>query len=141
MIVALTLERYFTYCHPEKAKWLCTRTVAKILVILLTIFSLLCTIPVFMEHEWNSDGTVQQAGLRINPFYQKGIRAWMNSAIRFFIPTICLVIFNYRIIKEVMYHSRALKSRSKLKAAIGLRAAFGKFLLHPSKFKFMYCDL
>ena len=103
MIVALTLERYITYCHPEKAKWLCTRTIAKILVILLTIFSLLCTIPVFMEHEWNSDGTVQQAGLRINPFYQKGIRAWMNSAIRFFIPTLCLVIFNYRIIKEVMY--------------------------------------
>ena len=29
-----------------------------------------------------------------------------------------------------MYRSRALKSHSKLKAAIGLRAAFGKFLLH-----------
>ena len=29
-----------------------------------------------------------------------------------------------------MYRSRALKSRSKLKAAIGLKAAFGKFLLH-----------
>jgi len=28
------------------------------------------------------------------------------------------------------YCSRALKSRSKLRAAIGLRAAFGKFLLH-----------
>jgi hypothetical protein len=105
MIVALTLERYFTYCHPEKAKWLCTRSVAKILVILLTIFSLLFTIPVFMEHEWNSDGTVQEGSIRQNPFYQKSIRAWMNSALRFFIPTLCLVIFNYRIIKEVCIQS------------------------------------
>ena len=30
------------------------------------------------------------------------------------------------------YRSRALKSRSKLRAAIGLRAAFGKFLLHQN---------
>ena len=28
--------------------------------------------------------------------------------------------------------SRALKSRSKLRAVIGLRAAFGKFLLHQN---------
>ena len=31
-----------------------------------------------------------------------------------------------------IYRSRALKSRSKLRAAIGLRAAFGKFLLHQN---------
>ena len=30
------------------------------------------------------------------------------------------------------YRSRALKSGSKLRAAIGLRAAFGKFLLHQN---------
>ena len=101
MIVALSFERYFTYCHPEKAKWLCTRTVAKIVVILLTIFSILCTIPVFMEHEWNFDGTVQEASIRKNTFYEKSIRAWMNSATRFFIPTLCLLIFNYQIMKKV----------------------------------------
>ena len=101
MIVALSFERYFTYCHPEKAKWLCTRTVAKIVVILLTIFSILCTIPVFMEHEWNLDGTVQEASIRKNTFYEKSIRTWMNSATRFFIPTLCLLIFNYQIIKKV----------------------------------------
>ena len=101
MIVALSFERYFTYCHPEKAKWLCNRTVAKIVVIVLTIFSLLCTIPVFMEHEWNLDGNVQEASIRSNPFYEKGVRALMNSATRFFIPTLCLVIFNYQIIKRV----------------------------------------
>ena len=105
MIVALTLERYITYCHPVKAKWFCTCTLAKVLVILLTIFSLLCTIPVFMEHEWSSDGTVQEASVRKSPFYQKSIRAWMNSAIRFFIPTLCLVIFNFQIIKEVCIQS------------------------------------
>jgi hypothetical protein len=101
MIVALSFERYVTYCHPEKAKWLCTRAVAKIIVILLTIFSLLCTIPVFMEHEWNLDGNVQEASIRKNTFYEKGIRAWMNSATRFFIPTLCLLIFNYQIMKKV----------------------------------------
>ena len=31
------------------------------------------------------------------------------------------------------YRSRAVKSRSKLGAAIGLRAAFGIFLLHQKK--------
>ena len=101
MIVALSFERYFTYCHPEKAKWLCTRTVAKIVVILLTIFSILCTIPVFMEHEWNSDGTVQEGSIRKNTFYEKFIRAWMNTTTRFFIPTLCLLIFNYQILKKV----------------------------------------
>ena len=101
MIVALSFERYVTYCHPEKAKWLCTRTVAKIVVILLTVFSLLCTIPVFLEHEWDLDGNAQEASIRSNPFYEKGIRAWMNSVIRFFTPTLCLVIFNYQIIKKV----------------------------------------
>ena len=101
MIVALSFERYFTYCHSEKAKWLCTQAVAKIVVILLTIFSILCTIPVFMEHEWNSDGNVQEASIRSNPFYEKGIRAWMNSATRFCVPTLCLVICNYQIIKKV----------------------------------------
>ena len=30
------------------------------------------------------------------------------------------------------YHSRALKSRSKLRAAIGLKAAFEKILLHQN---------
>ena len=112
MIVALTLERYITYCHPEKAKWFCTRTLAKTLVILLTIFSLLCTIPAFMEHEWNSmewNGIqfngVQEASIRKNPFYQNSIRSWFNSAIRFFIPTLCLVIFNFQIIKEVCIQS------------------------------------
>ena len=32
----------------------------------------------------------------------------------------------------MMYRSRALKSRSKLKAAIGLRAALENFLLHQN---------
>ena len=31
-----------------------------------------------------------------------------------------------------MYRSRVLKSRSKLRAAIGLRASFGNFLLHQN---------
>ena len=31
-----------------------------------------------------------------------------------------------------MYRSSALKSRSKLRAAIGLRAALGNFLLHQN---------
>ena len=30
------------------------------------------------------------------------------------------------------YRSRALKSRSKLRAAIGLRASYGNFLLHQN---------
>ena len=34
--------------------------------------------------------------------------------------------------KGSTYHSRALKSRSKLKAAIGLRAALENFLLHQN---------
>ena len=101
MIVALSFERYFNYCHPEKAKWLCTHKEKKIVVILLTIFSILCTIPVFMEHEWNSDGTVQEERKRKNTFYEKFIRAWMNTTTRFFIPTLCLLIFNYQIMKKV----------------------------------------
>ena len=101
MIVALSFERYFTYCHPEKAKWLCTRTVAKIVVILLSIFSILCTIPVFMEFEWNFDGRVEEGSIRKNEFYEKSIRAWMNTTTRFFIPTLCLLIFNYQIMKKV----------------------------------------
>ena len=39
-------------------------------------------------------------------------------------------ISDLRFICQLKYLSRALKSRSKLRAAIGLRAAFGKFLLH-----------
>ena len=33
---------------------------------------------------------------------------------------------------DPVYRSRALKSRSKLRAAIGLRAAFENFLLHQN---------
>ena len=101
MIVALTLERYFTYCHPEKAKWLCSRPIAKFIVILVSIMTLLFTIPVFLEHEWDSDGNVQETSIRNNSFYEKSNRTWMLSAVRFFIPTFCLVFFNFRIIREV----------------------------------------
>ena len=34
--------------------------------------------------------------------------------------------------RESKYRSRALKRRFKLRAAIGLRAAFGNFLLHQN---------
>ena len=36
------------------------------------------------------------------------------------------------------HRSRALKSRSKLRAAIGLRAAFGNYLLHENKHLFTF---
>ena len=40
--------------------------------------------------------------------------------------------FEHVLIVTDEYHSRALKSRSKLRAALGLRAAFGIFLLHQN---------
>ena len=42
-----------------------------------------------------------------------------------------LATLRYAVCK-LNYRSRALKSHSKLRAAIGLRAAFGKILLHQN---------
>ena len=45
------------------------------------------------------------------------------------------LLINVAIICPIIgltYRRRALKSRSKLRAAIGLRAAFGKILLHQN---------
>ena len=48
---------------------------------------------------------------------------------------ITIVLINVAIICPIIgltYRRRTLKSRSKLRAAIGLRAAFGKILLHQN---------
>ena len=60
----------------------------------------------------------------------------------------CLLLLSSVFAKEgkqcaqwvLTYHSRTFKSRSELRAAIGLKASLGNVLLHEN-FKFIYCDL
>ena len=104
MIVGLTLERYWSYCHPEKALRFCTRTKAKILIGFVTTFSFMFCTSVFWEHKWNRvNGTVVavQSDLRRDEDYKNIHRGWLHFVVRFAIPTVCLVIFNFLIIREV----------------------------------------
>ena len=110
MVVGLTLERYLSYCHPDKAKQHCTPRKAKILIGCVSMLSLLYTIPVFCEHYWakNENGTIavfqtvlRQKKNHVMESYYLVYRVCINFIVRFLIPGLCLVISNIRIIIEV----------------------------------------
>ena len=61
-IVGLSLERYLSFCHPQKAKRLCSPSKAKLLIAIITLVSFLYTIPIFCEHTWEKM-TMEQLGL------------------------------------------------------------------------------
>ena len=100
------LERYLSYCHSEKAKTLCTPKKAKLLIALVGLFSLIYNIPAYCEHKYeNNNGTIStnQTYLAKHEFYKLVYRAWIGFIVRFVIPTICLVVFNIKIIRKVSY--------------------------------------
>ena len=102
------LERYLSYCHSEKAKTLCTPQKAKLLIALVGLFSLIYNIPAFCEHKYeNINGTISSAQtyLANHELYKLVYRAWIGFIVRFVIPTICLVVFNVKIIRKVRYSS------------------------------------
>ena len=110
MIVGLTLERYLSYCHPNKAKHHCTPGKAKMLIACVSIFSVLYTIPVFCEHYWakNENGTIavfptvlREKKSHVERPYYLSYRLCINVIVRFIIPALCLVVSNIRIIIEV----------------------------------------
>ena len=107
-IVGLTFERYLSYCHPDRAKHICTPEKVKKIIGFVSLLCFLYTIPVFCEHSWEiTNGKIQvnQTVLMkegpIKDSYTAAYRTAMNFLVRFVIPTICLVIFNIRIIREV----------------------------------------
>ena len=100
------LERYLSYCHTEKAKTLCTPKKAKLLIALVGLFSLIYNIPAYCEHKYeNNHGAISsvQTYLAKNELYKLIYRAWIGFIVRFVIPTICLVVFNVKIIRKVSY--------------------------------------
>ena len=111
-IVGLTLERYLTYCRPDKAKSFCTPRKARILIAVISIFSLIYTIPVFCEFKWTSfEGEIKvtktdirKKGTETSDTYYLIYRTWMNFLFRNIIPTLCLVISNILIIKKVKWN-------------------------------------
>ena len=99
-------ERYLSYCHTEKAKTLCTPNKAKLLIGLVGLFSLIYNIPAYCEHKYEiNNGAISSAQtyLAKNELYKLVYRAWIGFIVRFVIPTICLVVFNVKIIRKVSY--------------------------------------
>jgi len=123
MTVGLTLERYLSYCHSEKAKTLCTPKKAKLLIALVGLFSLIYNIPAYCEHKYeNNNGTISsnQTYLAKHEFYKLVYRAWIGFIVRFVIPTICLVVFNIKIIRKLRevgkkFEDLAVRRGSKMK--------------------------
>ena len=100
------LERYLSYCHSERAKTLCTPKNAKLLIALVGLFSLIYNIPAYCENKYeNINGTIRSAQtyLANHELYKLIYRAWIGFIVRFVIPTICLVVFNVKIIRKVSY--------------------------------------
>ena len=98
------MERYLSYCHSEKAKTLCTPKKAKLLIAIVGLFSLIYNIPAYCEHKYeNIDGTIRstQTFLAKEETYKLVYRASIGFIVRFIVPTICLVIFNSKIIGKV----------------------------------------
>ena len=116
IIVGLSLERYLSFCHPQKAKRLCSPSKAKLLIAIITLVSFLYTIPIFCEHTWEKDenGTIRAVKTRLKmrgplrDVYYPVYRSWMNFFVRFVIPTISLIILNTLMIKEVTVFGRNL---------------------------------
>ena len=108
-IVGLSLERYLSFCHPQKAKRLCSPSKAKLLIAIITLVSFLYTIPIFCEHTWEKDdnGTIKAVKTTLmmkgplRDVYYPVYRTWMNFFVRFVIPTLSLIILNTLMIKEV----------------------------------------
>ena len=101
-----------SYCHTEKAKTLCTPKKAKLLIALVGLFSLIYNIPAYCEHKYekNINGTISSAQtyLAKHELYKLVYRAWIGFIVRFVIPTICLVVFNVKIIRKVSYRLKKM---------------------------------
>ena len=101
-----------SYCHTEKAKTLCTPKKAKLLIALVGLFSLIYNIPAYCEHKYekNINGTISSAQtyLAKHELYKLVYRAWIGFIVRFVIPTICLVVFNVKIIRKVSYRFKKM---------------------------------
>ena len=81
------------------------------MIVIITLFSFLYTIPIFCEHSWEKyeNGTMRAVKTKLlmpgpeglRDVYYPVYRTWMNFFIRFVIPTISLIILNSLMIKEV----------------------------------------
>ena len=112
MTVSLTVERYLSYCHPDKAKNICTPGKTKILIILVSLFSFIYTIPIGFSHTWKQNPDMNQTvemvttelgdkKTDIGRHYYVVYKTWMNFIIRFIIPSTSLFTFNILLLKQV----------------------------------------
>jgi 7 transmembrane receptor (rhodopsin family) len=129
LTLTVTLERYVAVCHPLRARAICTYGRARIYVIVILLYSICYNIPRFFEvalkkhDDWEFDFIycISASELRDNYTYIKIYIHWMAFFCIYFIPFLCITLFNVMIYRQVRKANRERQKLSRTeKREIGL---------------------
>ena len=98
LLVLLSLNKYFDFCHPEKAAKYFTMAKVKRYVFLINIFALIINFPHFFEMEY---GTLIFHCWACSPIYQYGYLTGFKLLFRWILPSHCLICTNFSVYRKV----------------------------------------
>ena len=98
LLVLLSLNKYFDFCHPEKAAKYFTMAKVKRYVFLINIFALIINFPHFFEMEY---GTLIFHCWACSPIYQYGYLTGFKLLFRWILPSLCLIFTNLSVYRKV----------------------------------------
>ncbi|XP_060070328.1 sex peptide receptor-related protein 2-like [Ylistrum balloti] len=118
LTVMLAIERYIAICHPLRAISICTVRRARIIIVVIFVFSFYCRIPNFFEHEIRTvtpcPGSPEFRHIVLTKLGQnityKISYAWLvDCIICAILPFIALLFLNIRLIIEIRKSTRYLR--------------------------------
>lgn len=124
LVLAFTVERYISICHPFARERMCTTRRAKIVIVCLTIFSLLLN--AIQGYFWTFDSKYKVCSLRKEVTVNDdksfwSIWTWCVEAVVFLLVPLLILFFNILVIIEAKrlskYERRELQSRSQKNSA------------------------
>ncbi len=110
LTVMLAVERYIAICRPFLATKICTVTRARIIIIGIYVFALMCRLPNFWEHKvvtyadplTNTSLTfIMETDFAYDPNYMTVYPWFMDGVVASMLPFILLLMLNVRLIWEV----------------------------------------
>lgn len=119
LTTSVAVERFITVTKRSLAPHLCTKNIARVIIVFIYCFAFIIHIPYFFYRDISADGTREYTKFGESDAFK--VYSWFRTILAKYIPIIVVIIFNLLLLASVCQSNKKMKTKVLPQSSVNRR--------------------